>query len=111
MQQHRLKTPKLPRRCAFGMTPSGDDCSRQMLALREQRPKPWAHEARRFHFARERFTFLEQSEDSVRISAAAQSFLHDFAGLTMFAAALFGIFAADNIIAPMFYRRSSEAQS
>ncbi|MGN6590791.1 MAG: archaeosortase/exosortase family protein, partial [Sphingomicrobium sp.] len=38
--------------------------------------------------------------------AAAQGFVHDFAGLLMFAVALLSIFAIDQASSPLFARRS-----
>lgn len=43
--------------------------------------------------------------------AAAQGFIHDFAGLTMFAVALFVIFGVDRLAAPLFLSRRMKAQS
>jgi exosortase len=41
--------------------------------------------------------------------AAAQGFLHDFAGLTMFAVALLTIFGVDKLAQPLFARRTASA--
>lgn len=41
--------------------------------------------------------------------AAAQGFVHDFAGLLMFAVALLAIFAVDQIATPLFVRHKAEA--
>ena len=43
--------------------------------------------------------------------AAAQGFLHDFAGLLMFAVALLTIFAIDQIATPFYSRRTDEAKA
>jgi exosortase len=43
--------------------------------------------------------------------AAAQGFLHDFAGLLMFAVALLTIFAVDQLVTPLFVRQKTEASS
>ena len=43
--------------------------------------------------------------------SAAQGFVHDFAGLTMFAVALFVIFGVDRLAAPLFVDRRMKAQS
>jgi exosortase len=43
--------------------------------------------------------------------AAAQGFFHDFAGLLMFAVALLTIFAVDQVVTPLFYRRKASRAS
>lgn len=43
--------------------------------------------------------------------AAAQGFLHDFAGLLMFSVALFTIFAFDEMVSPLFNRRHESSAS
>jgi len=43
--------------------------------------------------------------------AVAQGFVHDFAGLTMFAVALLVIFGIDHLAAPLFKQRDQTAQS
>ncbi len=43
--------------------------------------------------------------------AAAQGFLHDFAGLLMFAVALLTIFAIDQLATPLYTRRASGDQA
>ena len=43
--------------------------------------------------------------------AAAQGFLHDFAGLLMFAVALLTIFAIDQIAAPFYSPRKDETKT
>ena len=40
--------------------------------------------------------------------AAAQGFVHDFAGLLMFAVALLAIFAVDQLVTPLFLRQDAE---
>jgi len=42
--------------------------------------------------------------------AAAQGFVHDFAGLLMFAVALFTIFAVDQLASPLFARHSRNSE-
>ena len=42
--------------------------------------------------------------------AAAQGFVHDFAGLLMFAVALLTVFAVDQLATPLFVRRSRQVQ-
>jgi hypothetical protein len=41
--------------------------------------------------------------------AAAQGFIHDFAGLLMFAVALMTIFGVDKLASPLFVKRKSDA--
>jgi exosortase/archaeosortase family protein len=41
--------------------------------------------------------------------AAAQGFIHDFAGLLMFAVALVTIFGVDKLASPLFTRRALDA--
>jgi len=43
--------------------------------------------------------------------AAAQGFLHDFAGLLMFSVALVTIFGVDKLAAPLFVRRTEQARA
>lgn len=43
--------------------------------------------------------------------AAAQGFVHDFAGLLMFAVALLAVFAVDQLATPLFVRRTREARA
>jgi len=43
--------------------------------------------------------------------AAAQGFVHDFAGLLMFTVALLTIFAVDQLVTPLFVRQKAEASS
>ena len=42
--------------------------------------------------------------------AAAQGFVHDFAGLLMFAVALLAVFAVDQLATPLFARRAKQAE-
>ena len=41
--------------------------------------------------------------------AAAQGFLHDFAGLLMFAVALLTIFGIDQLVSPLLVKREARA--
>jgi exosortase len=43
--------------------------------------------------------------------AAAQGFVHDFAGLLMFAVALLTIFAIDHVVTPMFVQHDAEVRA
>lgn len=43
--------------------------------------------------------------------SAAQGFVHDFAGLLMFAVALLTVFAVDQLATPLFIRRQAKAQA
>jgi exosortase len=43
--------------------------------------------------------------------SAAQGFVHDFAGLLMFAVALLTVFAVDQLATPLFIRRQGKAQA